>query len=151
MPVNLRVNSVLLVLSALIYTGCATPSMAQASKPEWLDIGGQNEILELFAKGKFAEAIVIAKADLAAAEAKVGPDSPELLEKIEQLGMLFLARSNIMDAEALFNREMAIARRVFGPGHPKTVSAQNALVAVYMMDGRFNEAAEVKKQMRTSP
>ena len=142
-----------ILASLVIPLSSAAPTLSHAqARPEWSNLGGpQNRILEQSAAGNFTGAIATAREDLANLEAKVGPNHIDLLDKIEQLGMLYLARSNISAAETTFKRGLAIAEPALGPTHQKTIAALNGLLAAYLMDGRMGEAEEIMKRTRANP
>jgi hypothetical protein len=148
-----RKNAACLRLTFVTFTALLASVMiapAQVGAPEWAGMGGQNEFLRLMGAGKFLEATPLAQADLAAVERRVGPDHPDLIVKLEQLGTVYLARGKVGDAVPLFVRSAAIAERSYGPRHSTTVSSLNQLMGAYLMDGRNAEAETILKRLSNS-
>jgi tetratricopeptide (TPR) repeat protein len=147
MRISLRAGPIAACLSLAL-----SPSPGWAQKaPEWMQLGKVDKANELLLSGRFADAIPVAKSQLAAAEAAVGPNHPDLLPHLHTLGTAYLGRQAFDDAEPVFKRALEIAERSFGRVDQRTIAAANDLVALYMMDQRPAEAKEMMKRANPRP
>ncbi|WP_162131542.1 MULTISPECIES: tetratricopeptide repeat protein [Bradyrhizobium] len=122
-----------------------SPGWAQTA-PEWTQMGKADKATELMLSGRTADAIPVAKARLAQAEAAIGPSHPDLLPHLHTLGTAYMLRKAFDDAEPVLKRALDIAERSFGRTDQHTIDAANDLVALYAMDERWAEAKEMMKR-----
>ncbi|MDF0497337.1 tetratricopeptide repeat protein [Bradyrhizobium yuanmingense] len=131
---------------ALLHLG---PGQVNAQKaPEWLAIGPNDKLNELMAAGRYAEAIPVAKAQLADAESRLGKDHPDLIPYLQTLGAVCFARQDYDEAEPVYKRGLTIALRSFPRTDQRVASFAGVLFAIYTIDKRPAEAAEMMKIAR---
>ena len=94
----------------------------------------------LEAKGRYAQAIDVETATVAAAEKAFGPDDLETVTYVNELAALYLAAANYARAEPLFKRALAIREKVLGNDHPDTAELLNNLSALYNARGEYAKA-----------
>lgn len=83
----------------------------------------------------------------AAAEKQLGTEHPVLPVMYELAGELFLAEGFYKKAEGDLLRAQALAKQEWGAAHPFQAAILNDLTAVYIEQGRFDEAAAAIKQV----
>ena len=116
------------------------------AQPEWAELGGRNKFIELMTAGDFGQALLLAKSQLAEAEAARGSSHPDLLPLLHDLGTIYLVRQNVQMAEHTFRRSVNIATRAFGRTDSRTKDAVKDLATALMMDQRFQEAQQLLQQ-----
>lgn len=67
------------------------------------------------------------EAALAYAEEVLGPEHPQTLTAISNLGFLMMATGDYAGAEPLYRRALDASERVLGPEHPQTLVSVNSL------------------------
>ena len=143
----MRPSSLFVPAFIALLVSCAGSNCHAQTAPDWVTAGKPSPAVSLTAAGKFAEAIPVAQADLAEAEKRLGPNHPDLMEKIELLGTIYTARGSLRDAETTLKRSIAIGEQSLGPRHPQTIEALNKLMAVYAMGQRFDEVEALMKRI----
>src|SRR6266705_554827 len=103
--------------AVLVLASLATgvPSRAQQDEAAALN---QN-VVDLYNAGKYAEAVPLAQRALAIREKALGPDHPDVASLLNNLAELYRAQGRYADAEALFKRSLAIREKALGPDHPQ--------------------------------
>jgi Tfp pilus assembly protein PilF len=72
-----------------------------------------------------------------------GPDHPNICALLENLGYLYFKQNDLVRAEHVLRRELAIRRAVFGPENASTASAAATLANVLAARGDFAEAGNL--------
>lgn len=137
-----------LLLSSLLATLQFVRDAWSQNAPQWSQMGGSDKATELIVSGRFAEAIPVAKAQLAAAEARVGKDHPDLLKHLQTLGTACFARQDYDEAEIAYRRGLDIVLRSFGKADPRVMEFSGTLFAIYTIQKRPAEAQAMMKLTR---
>jgi CHAT domain-containing protein/Tfp pilus assembly protein PilF len=98
------------------------------------------EAYALYQAGNYAKAIPFAQRALAITEKVLGPNHPEVAEKLSNLASLFFKLERYADAEPLYKRALAIRMSALGPDHLTVASDWNNLALLYDALGRYPEA-----------
>ena len=100
-----------------------------------------NDAASLFkAKAQFARGEPLNVRALALAEARFGPDHPEVATHLNNLAHLLWTTNRLAAAEPLLRRALAIREKSFGPDRPEVASSLNSLAAVLDDTNRRAEA-----------
>ncbi len=132
----------LLIASTMTQLG-SRPAWAQNAK----DVQALNlQVVQLYNQGKYAEAFAVAKRALSLAEAALGPQHPDTLSSINDLGILYQAQGRYGEAEPLYKRALEGYEAALGPRHPYTLRSLNNLGFLYNTQGRYSEAEPLLKR-----
>ncbi|MGB0086176.1 MAG: tetratricopeptide repeat protein, partial [Rhodomicrobiaceae bacterium] len=105
------------------------------------DVGALNsQVEQLSNDGKYPQATPIAEQALALGERTLGPDHPETLRSVKNLGDLYQSQGRNDEAERLFKRALEARERVLGPDHLDTLVSVNDLAVLYQIEKRYAEA-----------
>jgi tetratricopeptide (TPR) repeat protein len=99
-----------------------------------------NEILRLYAEGKYATAIPLAEGEASETAKTLGPDHPDTATSLNNLAALYKATGEYSKAEPLYNRALAIFEKALGPDHPDTATGLNNLASLYHDNGDYAKA-----------
>lgn len=99
-----------------------------------------NEMMDLQAKGKTADAISLAREILAIREAALGKDDVLVGASLSNLAQLLVARAGYAEARPLFERALAINEKVLGKDHLTTATSLNNLGSLLRVQGALSEA-----------
>ena len=110
----------------------------------WKDLNAR--IMELFARGKYAAAVVLAKEAVCLAEATAGAENPVMAASLCNLAGLYIAQRRYVDAEPLFHRSLAICEEAFGPDPPDVAACMKLLAHLYRHQSRNDEAELVYRR-----
>jgi CHAT domain-containing protein/Tfp pilus assembly protein PilF len=130
----MRVAARFVIVAILTFSG-GLPSRA-ADDLEALNRQGA----ELYRQGKFKEATAIAEKILALTEQALGPEHPETLISVENLGEIYRAQGRYGEAEPMIKRALAGYEKAVGPDHLATLRNTNNLGLLYQTQGRYAEA-----------
>src|SRR5262245_17658928 len=95
---------------------------------------------ELRAAGSYPAAMVEAKKDEAAVEARFGTDHPNYATALNELALVYRAQGKVAEAEAHYKRALAIRETKLGKDHPDVATSLNNLGVVYWTQGKYAEA-----------
>jgi tetratricopeptide (TPR) repeat protein len=95
---------------------------------------------QLFAEGKYKEAIPIAARAVEVAKRLGGLEQPKTADALNNLGILFQKSGDYAKAEPLFLEALRIRQNVLGPEHPDTASSLNNLGELYRDMGEYSKA-----------
>jgi tetratricopeptide (TPR) repeat protein len=70
----------------------------------------------------------------------LGPEHPDTLASMNNLGDVYLGAGKYGLAEALYSKTLEIRRRVLGSEHPSTYSSMIRLGNAYEAEGKFAQA-----------
>lgn len=100
----------------------------------------QQKIEELYAAGKYREAIPIAEAHLKLVEKLSGPDHPETALSCNDLGELFFRDGDYAHGEATLRRALSIEEKALGPEDPSVAKTLVVLGELRMEMGDLTGA-----------
>lgn len=81
----------------------------------------KKEVLDLYNKGQFSEAIPIAKKLLSLTEKAHGTEHPKTAERLDTIALLYDRMGDYAKVEPLGKRSLAIREKTFGSEHIDTV------------------------------
>jgi len=134
-----RITAMSLVLLLLLL---ATPLAAQEAR--WKELNGH--AVQLYRQGKYSEAISAAEEAVKIAEDTFGPEHPNTLISLNNLGTLYKLQGRYADAEPLFKRILASKEKALGPESIEVAAAMNNLGIVYYEQGRYAQAEPLYQQ-----
>lgn len=79
--------------------------------------GLERKVIRLERQGRYAETIVLAKKVLAVREKFLGPDYPDVAESLDILGRNYQAMGDLVQAESLFSKSLAVRKKALAAGH----------------------------------
>ena len=94
-------------------------------------MGAYNRYSELFAQGRYQEALPIAQQALKLAEQEFGSNDPSTAAILNDLAGLYEAQGMYAEAEPLYQRSLAIVEKALGPEHPHVATSLNNLAELY--------------------
>ena len=98
------------------------------------------QVVELYQAGKYAEATPIAERMLGLTERRFGPDHPQVGTSLNDLALLYRTQGRYADAEPLYKRVLAIAEKAFGRDHLEVSATLINLAIIYQALGRYADA-----------
>ena len=98
------------------------------------------QVVELYQRGKYAEAVVIAKRALALAERLGGPDHADVGICLVNLTTLYAAQGRLRELEPLLKRLLSLREKTLDPDHPDIEQSLNNLALLYDAQDRSPEA-----------
>jgi Tfp pilus assembly protein PilF len=119
-------------------------AMALVSNRSDLPDGSEPDAAILLAKldiyrggvlGAYAEAQVLCERALAIREKALGPEHPDTIRSINNLGYLLDAQGNFAGSRSHYERALAIREKTLGPEHPDTAGGLNNLGALLQAQG----------------
>ena len=94
------------------------------------------------AQGRYSEAEPLYQRVLAASERVLGPEHPDTIRSVSNLGFLYYTQGRYSEAEPLLKRALAAFERVLGPEHPNTLTILNNLADLYYTQHDWARAAQ---------
>ena len=126
----------LLAASLMLLCCFASPSIGQPNDAE--EFHKQAEAL--YQAGKYAEAIPLAKQELAIRENTLGPDHPDVAKALSVLAGIYREQARFAEAEPLYMRALMILEKVRGSNDPEFAEALNDLAVLYQDEDRNADA-----------
>ena len=83
-------------------------------------------LYEYRAQGRYEQVEPLMQRALAIRETILGPEHPEVAERLHDLARLYTDQGRYSDAEPLYQRALAICEQQLGPEHPYTVTIREA-------------------------
>jgi tetratricopeptide (TPR) repeat protein len=124
-------------VSLTVVLWLAAPALAQTV----VDADRLNaEVMRLYRKGSYAEAVSIAERVLAIREKTLGLDHPDVGKALNNLAALYTTQGRYSDAEPLYKRTITILEKALGPEHPDVGKALGNLAGLYRDQGRYGDA-----------
>ncbi len=139
--VVLRLFFVLMVLM------CASHTPAAAQKHDELT-ALYRQVAQLYRAGKCGAATKIAQSALSVAEAKFGPDHPNVGTTLNNLAGLYQSQVPYVEAEPLYKRSLSI-RETLSPDHPIVGQSLNNLAGLYKELGQTNDEAKLRARFKS--
>ncbi len=125
-------------LAALGSVAMAPAVSAQAQEAEWKRL--EQEVETHYEAGNLARAEAASRQAVAFAEARFGPDHPNLAASLNTLGLLLSEQAKAAEAEPVYRRALAIRERALGPGHPDVAVSLNNLAQLFSGMGQYAQA-----------
>lgn len=97
--------------------------------------------------GLYPEAAKQLEAALDLRRRVLGPEHPDTLLSMHELGIIYINDNKYSQAEALLSETVQIKRRVLGPDHIETIRDMNNLAAVYLEQGKYAQAEAIVSQV----
>ena len=97
-------------------------------------------------EGKYAQAETLLSEALAIDQRVQGPEHPDTLATMMNLGNAELYQGKTAQSEKLHAQALEISKRVLGPDHPRTLTAMVALGNDYMEEGKYQVAEALDQQ-----
>jgi len=104
------------------------------------------QVIELYQAGKFTEAIPIALEAVELSEKALGPDHPDTVTALNNLGELYCSMGDYAKAEPLLKRALNIKEKTLGPDHPDAARTRNDLRELYGSMGDYAKAEALLKR-----
>jgi len=104
------------------------------------------QVIELYDRDKYAEAIPIAETALEIREKALGNRHPEVALCLNYLGVLYKSLGNYSKAEYFYKRALEINVAALGPDHSRVGLIQNNLANLYNSLGDYSKAETHYKQ-----
>ena len=119
------------------------------------DAEAQSQMLHVMAStylnlGLYARAHDLSKRALDARSRLHGPEAPDTLESMTQLGWILDREGHDSDAEKLERQALADERRTLGPEAPLTLETLDHLAVIEEDEGQYRDAESVARQVMES-
>ncbi len=101
---------------------------------------------ELYAAGKYAEAVPYAERALEIRRKVLGEEHPDVAISMDNLAVLHKNLGRYSEAEPLYKRSLEIGKKVLGEEHPDVAITMNNLAMLYGETGRYSEAEPLCKR-----
>lgn len=95
------------------------------------------QVEDLYGKGRYAEALPLARESLAIREKRQGPDHPSTSASLGNLALVLEELGEYEEAKALLLRALSICERVLGPDHPSTGTSASNLASLLQEMGDY--------------
>ena len=141
-PVAFRRHAVAMASITLVFTLTASQAAGEEN-PELARVSDLNtRFSEMYAAGRYEEAIPLATEALAIREKLLGPDHPDTAKSLNNLGVLYDTMGDYAKAEPLYERSLAIREKTLGPDDPAIATALNNLGMLEKAMGHYAEAKQ---------
>ncbi|KAM5358060.1 hypothetical protein ACJZ2D_015635 [Fusarium nematophilum] len=91
-------------------------------------------------QGKYDEAEAMYRRGLEGSEKVLGPEYPDTLTSVNNLGSVLESQGKYNEAEAMHRRALKAREKVLGPEHPSTLTSVNNLGSVLSRQGKYDVA-----------
>jgi len=133
-----------LTLSFLLLILVVPQVVAEDAGIEWKILN--EEVLDLWKKGDYGRAVVVAKKALEIAKENTSPNHPDVATSLNNLANLYHDQGKFALAEPLYKRSLAIHEKALGPDHPHVATGLNNLAGLYRATDREAEAEKLEKR-----
>jgi serine/threonine protein kinase len=96
--------------------------------------------------GLWAEAVPLFERTVALRKSSLGPNDPETLRALSELGMSYISTAKYAAADRVFTEVYATRIRVFGKNRPETLAAMSDLAILATRQGNYGRAAKVLEE-----
>ena len=117
-------------------------SFAKDDDPNLLN----QQVLTLYQRGKYREAIPIAEKLLEIRKNERGLQDADTASCLDDLGALYEEMGDYPKAEPLYQQALQIRQKVLGPEHPDTALSFNNLAVLYAHTGNYAKAESLYQQ-----
>jgi non-specific serine/threonine protein kinase/serine/threonine-protein kinase len=112
----------------------------------------QSQMMHLMAStylnlGLYARAHALATRALDARVSLLGPDDPQTLESMTQLGWILNREGNHREAEKLERQALLAERRILGPEAPLTLQTMDHLAVIEQYQGHYGEEEKLEREV----
>lgn len=105
-----------------------------------------NRATALMQQGKLAEATEVSWQVSDRSKTVLGPEHPDSLARMFDLGLLLHAGGRFQDAEQIFRQLLLLREKVLGSSHPDTFGAMNAVCEELFNLRKYEEARELLEE-----
>jgi tetratricopeptide (TPR) repeat protein len=105
-----------------------------------------HQVVLFYQRGRYEDAIPLAKEVIAILEKVRGPDHPDVAAMLNTLAELYTLQGRYAEAEPLYERSLAIKEKMLGPDHPDVALSLNDMAVMYDRQGRYAEAEPLYKR-----
>jgi CHAT domain-containing protein/Tfp pilus assembly protein PilF len=116
----------------------STPAASQQAVEEAKRL--QAEVEQLYAQGKYTEALPIAERVLALREKAFGAEHTDVATALNDLGVLYCEKGDFGRAEPLLLRAKAVREKALEPHHADVAESLNNLAEFYRAKGEYGRA-----------
>ncbi len=103
---------------------------------------------ELYAQGRYQQALPYAEKALKLAEHELGSDHPTTATALNNLAVLYKAQGKYAEAEPLYKRALAIKEKALGPEHPHVATSLENYAALLRNTERTTEATKMESRAK---
>ena len=122
-------------------TGQSQPPLSAQQSAELEEAERLNQqVIQLYGKGKYSQAIALAERALAITEKVLGAYHPDVATSLNNLALLYRGQGSYEKAEPLSLRSLAIREKVLGAYHPDVATSLNNLAVLYREQGSYEKA-----------
>jgi non-specific serine/threonine protein kinase/serine/threonine-protein kinase len=127
----------------------SVPTIEAELAEEPLIAGRLNEtIAETYSRlGLLPQGVQHARAAVEIRVEELGPDHPETILSMKELGWLYYRQGQLDEAEEIFLEAIHRARRALGEDHPAMLMSRNNLSLVYVGRNRLEEAEAIERDV----
>ena len=90
----------------------------------------------LYKRGKYLEAVDVAKDALKVAEETFGSEHPNMALSLSNLAILYHEQGKYVEADLLYKRALAISEKALGKDHPEVATVLENMAVLYEKFGR---------------
>jgi tetratricopeptide (TPR) repeat protein len=106
------------------------------------------EVVALYGRGKFREAVPAAQQALAIRKEALGDKHPLYAQSLSNLAVLYESMADNAKAEPLYRQALAIKKEALGDKHPDYATSLNNLAGLYQAMGDYGKAEPLFRQAR---
>ncbi|OQE11585.1 hypothetical protein PENVUL_c002G01829 [Penicillium vulpinum] len=100
----------------------------------------------LIRQGAHNEAEVIFRRGLTGCEQALGPNHPDTLTSVNNLGTALKSQGKYLEAEVMYQRALAGREAALGPNHPGTLASVNDIGTALRSQGKYVEAEAIHRR-----
>ncbi len=129
------------LLAALLWLAL-WPAPVQSQSAALMD--ANNQFSDLYAQGRYQEALPFAEKAIRLGKQEFGPDHPTTATLLNNLAALYHAQGKYAQAEPLYQRSLAIREKALGPEHLNVATILENYAALLRQTARANEAERME-------
>ncbi len=122
------------------------PAAAQGQSVEFRN--AHNRVGELYAQGRYQEALPFAEEAVRLGEQEFGLDHPITATQLNNLAELYNSQGRYAQAEPLHQRSLAIREKALGPEHPDVAQSLENYASLLRETGRADEAEKLEARAK---
>ncbi|KAJ5157885.1 uncharacterized protein N7482_008985 [Penicillium canariense] len=119
---------------------------SEASLREWAALL-HNGAMYAWRKGNMVDMKEMATRAMETREHVLGPEHEDTIASISVVGLVYLDRGQLQEAETLHFQVLETCKKVLGAEHPRTLTSMANLGSTYETQGRFQEAEALHSQV----
>ena len=101
----------------------------------------------LYLRGEYKTAEKVVRMSVEEREKVLGPEHPDTLASVDNLGLVLSSQGKYEEAEAMHRRALEGREKVLGPEHPDTLASVNNLGVVLESQGKYGEAEAMHRRV----